>query len=427
MMTEGDSEVRQEASRRPWYRRRGRLAAVVAVILAVTVGIGAPMVSGSATSNASTGTVARDGSSGYGGSGLQWGGGPGTWQQSQGGQQGQGGDSSQQNSTQQSSTAATSSQARGVVVIDTEQKYEGAESAGTGMVLTSSGTVLTNNHVIEGATSIKVTVPSTGRSYTATVVGSDTTDDVAVLKLSGASGLATVTADKDTQTTGQAVTAVGNAEGQGQLTAASGTITSLKSSVTTQAEGSVSGETLNNMVQISADVVSGDSGGPLLDGQGEVVGMDTAASSGTTPTVAYAIPIRTALSIATRIEKGQETGGVTLGYPAFLGVEVAADSSTTSYGGAGSQDGSLPGGSGASTGQQGAVVQEVIDNTPAASAGMSAGDTITAVDGRAVTSSSGLSTVMSAHDPGEKVTVSWTDSTGTAHTSTVTLAQGPAA
>lgn len=425
------AEKSHSAAGKPWYRRRGKVAAAVtAAVLALGAGVGAPLVSGSGASvpsGASAGTVARDGDQaysgqdyrGYGGQGRQWGGGAG--------QQGQNGSSGQE-STDQRATTATSTQAKGVVTIDTELKYQDEEGAGTGMVLTSNGTVLTNNHVIEGATSIKVTVPSTGRAYTATVVGSDATDDVAVLKLSGASALATVTADEDTETTGQPVTAVGNAEGRGELTAASGTITSLSSSVTTRSEASVSGESLTGMLQVSADVVSGDSGGALLDAQNEVVGMDTAASSGTTSTVAYAIPIDNALSIAGRIEKGQETGGVTLGYPAFLGVEVASDTSTASYGGAGSQGGDAAGGYGASTGsQEGAVVEEVIDGTPAATAGMSAGDTITAVDGRAVASSSGLSTVMSAHDPGDKVTVAWTDSTGAARTSTVTLAQGPAA
>ncbi|WP_158514108.1 S1C family serine protease [Acidipropionibacterium acidipropionici] len=123
-----------------------------------------------------------------------------------------------------------------------------------------------------------------GKTYTATVVGSDTTDDVAVLKLSGASGLATIRIDDDAETVGQAVTAVGNAEGQDSLTAAAGTITALKASVTTASEGAVAGETLRNMLRPRPDVVSGDSGGALIDSQAEVVGMDTAASSGTTPT-----------------------------------------------------------------------------------------------------------------------------------------------
>ena len=174
---------------------------------------------------------------------------------------------------------ATVSQSVGVVLIDTVLPYESARAAGTGMVLTASGQVLTNYHVVAGAGSITVTVPQGGRSYQATVVGSDATDDVALLQLTGASGLSTVTVDGEQAAVGDVVTAVGNANGTGALCAATGTISSLAVSVTAADEGSASSETLTPMIETTADVVAGDSGGPLLDAQGEVMGIDTAAST----------------------------------------------------------------------------------------------------------------------------------------------------
>ena len=109
---------------------------------------------------------------------------------------------------------------RGVVVIDTNLAYQGASAAGTGIVLTSSGTVLTNNHVIDGATTIKVVLPGTGRSYTAKVVGYDRTADVAVLQLQHASNLKTLSlGDSSSLTVGSLVTAYGNAGGTGSFTA----------------------------------------------------------------------------------------------------------------------------------------------------------------------------------------------------------------
>ena len=129
--------------------------------------------------------------------------------------------------TQSPATAATAAQKKGVVTINTVLNYDASsQAAGTGMVLTSDGTVLTNNHVIQGATSISVTDETTGKEYDAEVVGADATNDVAVLKLQDASGLSTVSLDDDGGAkTGDAVTDVGNAEGTGNLVAAAGTVT----------------------------------------------------------------------------------------------------------------------------------------------------------------------------------------------------------
>src|SRR5699024_10899662 len=176
---------------------------------------------------------------------------------------------------QTQATPADEQESTGVVLIDTQLGFEKAEAAGTGIVLSKDGLVLTNNHVIADSTKIAVTVATTGKTYTANVVGSDSTEDVAVLQLEDAEDLQTATIDDDTVDVGDDVTAVGNSEGGGRLMAAEGTITDLGASVTTTAKGTEDSETLDDMIQVQADIVSGDSGGALLDDEGEVVGMDT--------------------------------------------------------------------------------------------------------------------------------------------------------
>lgn len=343
---------------------------------------------------------------------------------SYGGGQGSSGQGSSGSSSSSSAQAATASEEKGVVVIDTNLAYEGAQAAGTGIVLTSSGEILTNNHVVEGSTSITVTVPATGTSYKASVVGTDATDDVAVLQLSGASGLATATLDNDGVSVGDNVTAVGNAGGTGTLVAADGSVTGTGKSITTQSEGVVASESLTGLIETNADIQAGDSGGPLYDSQGEVVGIDTAASASQNVSDGYAIPIETALGIAHRIESGQASSTVTIGLPAFLGVEVASDASSSGYSGLG---GASLGYNNGQSATQGAVVGGVIDGTPAASAGLTAGDTITAVDGTAIASSSDLTSALAQYKPGDSVTITWVDSAGASHSASVTLTSGPAA
>src|SRR5689334_6678702 len=152
----------------------------------------------------------------------------------------------------------------GVVVIGTNLGYQGGRAAGTGMVLTSSGDVLTNNHVIRGATAIRIVVPRTGRSYAAKVVGYDVSDDVAVLRAVRASKLKTVSlGNSATLRVGQSVKAVGNAGGTGSLVSASGSVTGLRRSITVSDElgGSAS---LGGLIETNAALQAGDSGGPLL-------------------------------------------------------------------------------------------------------------------------------------------------------------------
>jgi S1-C subfamily serine protease len=167
----------------------------------------------------------------------------------------------------------------GVVVIDTNLAYQGNAAAGTGMVLTSSGEVLTNNHVISGATTIKVVVPNTGRGYPARVLGYDRTADVALLQLQGASNLKTVSISSARLSAGATVTALGNAGGNGSITSATGTVTGLGKSITASDDTGDS-EQLTGLIETNAEVQPGDSGGPLVNTEGRVVGMDTAASSG---------------------------------------------------------------------------------------------------------------------------------------------------
>lgn len=319
---------------------------------------------------------------------------------------------------------ATDAQQSGVVLISTVLGYQSAEAAGTGVVLTSDGLVVTNNHVVAGATEISVTIGTTGETFVATVVGTDATADVAVLQLQGASGLTTAALDDDPQAvaTGDAVTAVGNAEGGGVLLAADGTVTGLDESITTQSEGAAAGESLTGLIEVDADVVSGDSGGPLLDDEGEVIGITTAASSGSSDITGYAIPIEDVLDVVTQIVAGQDSGTITLGYPAFLGVQLAT-TGTTTLPGLGQGQGSS--GSTGTTGS-GATIAGVIDGTPAAGAGLAAGDTVTAVDGVAVADGDALSAALAEHAPGDQVTLTWTTAEGTSTSATVTLVAGPA-
>ncbi|MGO1770778.1 MAG: S1C family serine protease [Microbacterium sp.] len=386
----------------PWYLRKAPMAcAVVGLTLASAFALGVPAVAAVSTaqsmSNAAataTQEQAADATT------PAWT--PARPEGSPGGTT-PGGTTVQQGAatTQEAAEVADADEATGVVLIDTDLAYAGAEGAGTGMVLSSDGLILTNNHVVEGATEIQVTVASTGETYTASLVGTDAEDDVAVLQLEGASGLDTVTIDEDDEAVGDAVTAVGNADGDGMLMAADGEITDLESTVTTQASGVVDAESLDGMIELSADVVSGDSGGALLDDEGEVIGMTTAASSGSPVVTAYAIPIEDALAIAEQITSGDESDGVTIGYPAFLGIYTA-------------------------DGASGATIAGVLEGTPAADAGLTQGDTVTAVDGAAVASAEELTTVLEGYDPGDTVALTYTDASGASQSASVTLTEGAA-
>jgi S1-C subfamily serine protease len=305
-----------------------------------------------------------------------------------------------------------------VVDIVSQLGGQNAASAGTGIVLTSSGEVLTNNHVIDGATSITVTDVGNGESYKATVKGYDASHDVAVLQLQGASGLRTADlGDSDDVRVGQKVVALGNAGGKGGApSVAEGRVTGLGASITAMDEGSGSSERLHGMIRTNADIQPGDSGGPLLNSEGEVIGMDTAASNdqseaATGQTQAFAIPIDQAMDTAKQISAGEGSDTVHIGPTAFLGVSISTQ------GGIGS--------GGASTG--GAPVAGVVEGGAAAGAGITGGDTITSIAGKDVTSPTDLRDIITTLKPGQKVPVTWTDQSGQSHTATVALGTGPAA
>src|SRR5580693_6730660 len=307
--------------------------------------------------------------------------------------------------------------------------YQGATSAGTGIVLSSTGEVLTNNHVVNGATSIKVTDIGNGKTYTATVVGYDASHDVAVIQLQNASGLTVASlGDSSSVQTGDSVTALGNAEGKGGTpSVASGTVTALNQSITASDELSSVSEQLTGLIETNAPIQPGDSGGPLVNSYGQVIGMDTAASSNyqlqgqsSTATQAYSIPINDALSIANQIEAGTTSADVHIGATAFLGVEIGGSSANTGgFGGFGGQNGQ--------SGTSGVTIAGTVSGSPAANAGLTQGDTITAIAGQSVTSAKDVAHGLVKYHPGDSISVSWTDISGQSHTTNLTLTSGPAA
>ncbi len=295
----------------------------------------------------------------------------------------------------------------GIVVIETNLAYQGARAAGTGMVLTSSGEVLTNNHVIKNATAIKIVIPGTGQSYNAKVVGYDASDDVAVLQADNATDLKTISlGDSSSVDSGESVMAVGNAGGTGRFTTASGHVTGLNRSITVSDDQGGS-ESLHGLIETNAPIRPGDSGGPLFNDSDQVIGMDTAASTSNdiaqTTVAGYAIPIDSALSIVKQIIEGDGSATVHIGTTPFLGVEVSDDP----------------------YGASGAVISSVVSNGPSAHAGLVPGDVITAFGDHSIASSSDLGAIVAAQKPGDSVSVSYSDQYGESHTTNVTLGSGP--
>ncbi len=325
-----------------------------------------------------------------------------------------------------------------LVDINSTLGFQGAEGAGTGIVLTADGEILTNNHVIDGASSIRVTDVGNGKTYDGTVVGYDRSKDIAVVQLKNASGLATAKlGDSSTAAVGQSVLAIGNAGGSGSTpSTAAGTITALNRSITAANELDGTTERLTGLIEVDANVQPGDSGGSLVNAAGEVIGVDTAASAGfsfrTGTGQGYAIPINQALAIARQIMSGQSSSAVHIGPTALLGVETSsvgdqAGGGRFGYGyGYGYGYYGYSGGTGSSpTG--GAAVVGVADGGAAQRAGLANGDVITQVNGQSISSPDALSKAITALKPGDSTTVGWTDAGGQSHTATVTLGTGPPA
>jgi len=300
------------------------------------------------------------------------------------------------------STHASRTPGRNVGIVDiyTTLGYENGIAAGTGMILSRSGEILTNNHVISGATKFKVVDVTSHRRYSAAVVGYSVSRDVAVLQLVGASGLRTVKLGGAVRVrVGQRIVARGNAQGRGgPPKAARGRVIALHQQIVARDETNQS-EALSNLIATNAPVVPGYSGGPLEDSRNRVLGMVTAGSvSGMRR--GFAIPIRQALQLARRIESGRPNSIVHIGPTAFLGVQLDDVAG-------------------------GARIVRLVPGKPAAAAGLAIGDVITSLDGATISSSADVRRVVLSLVPDKAVPIGWADTSGTARTGTITPESGP--
>jgi S1-C subfamily serine protease len=328
-----------------------------------------------------------------------------------------------------------------LVIITSNLKYDGngAAAAATGMIISRNGLVLTNNHVINGTTGLMATTYG-GTQYKAKWLGYDKSSDVAVIQLEGASGLTPVPIGNSANVkVGDPVVGIGNADGTGHLSNASGTITDLDQTITASDEGSgFASERLTGMLQTDAHIIPGDSGGPLVNAAGKVIGMDTAASTGsannTAQDVGFAIPINHAVTIANKIIAGRPSPGLQIGTSGFVGVLVPSgprgtQSTTTNPQDQLRQQESLEQREGGPLSQapttcvlddtsvgipskvapvsSGTLVLGALCGTAAQGAGIGAGDVITRVNNQAVTSPSSLMKILLGVHGGAKVTMTW--------------------
>ena len=414
-------------------RRRHRFAriAVSALLLGVAVLLGAviahqfwPTPKATISQTQPGGSFGSGGSNGFpfgngGGSGS---GSSGSFPFGGGGGASSGGSSSSASGAPKDVNSIAAKVDPALVDINVTLGGQAAQGSATGIVLNSSGLVLTNNHVVNGATAISATDLGNGRSYSATVVGYDPSQDVALIQLHGASALKTVQlGDSANVTVRQPVVAIGNAGGLGGTpSAAGGSIVALNQQITARDELDGTSEKLSGLIRTNTDIQPGDSGGPLVNTAGQVIGLDTAASSGYSfgfsqaqQSQGFAIPVDTAAALVAQIENHDASASVHIGPTAFLGVELQP-----------AAQGGRSGGSGSS--RSGATIVAVVPGTPAARAGLTAGDTIVSVDGQSVASPNALTALMDGYKPGDKVTIGWSNSSGARHTSTVRLASGPA-
>ena len=282
-------------------------------------------------------------------------------------------------------------------VVSIDVKGNGQEDQGTGMIITSNGLVVTNNHVIAAAVqSGTITVTRTGstKSIPAVLVGTNPIDDVALIKVQGVSNLPTVTfGNSNGLVVGDAVVAIGNALGlaAGTPTVTSGIVSALGRTVT--AGTTAASETLDNMIQTDAAINPGNSGGPLLDSAGDVVGMNTAVAGtlsdgSSAQNIGFAIPAATIESLLKTLKGGESV----VNHGAFIGVEITSMNAElrAEYG---------------FTVSSGAVVMSVITGTGAAAGGVHQGDVIVAINGTAITSAQDVSSVISALRPGDVITL----------------------
>ena len=257
-------------------------------------------------------------------------------------------------------------------------------AAGSGFVITEDGYILTNYHVIDGANSIKVTFDN-GKEYTATYVGGEEKNDIAVIKVD-ATGLTPVVIGKSSDMlVGEQVTTIGNPLGELTFSESTGIISALDRSIT------MSDGRQMNMIQTDCAINSGNSGGPLFNSHGEVIGIVSAkyssgsnTSSASVEGLGFAIPMDDVANMVSDLVKN----GYVTGKP-IMGISVAdVDESVTSYG--------VP---------QGAIIRVVTPDLCGAKAGLQAGDIVTKIDNTDVTSASDLTSAIGNYKPGDKVTL----------------------
>jgi S1-C subfamily serine protease len=305
----------------------------------------------------------------------------------------------------------------------------GGRAAGTGMIISRDGDIMTNNHVVRGADTVAVTIRGRG-THPAAVIGTDPAADIAVLKVSGLSGLPGVRFGNSSHiAVGDPVLAIGNALGLGgSPTVSQGIISATGRSITAADQTGSNPEKLHGLLQTDAPIAPGNSGGPLVDAAGAVIGMDTAAASAGTggASLGFAIPANTIRVIAGQITAHKDLPGLVFGRRPFLGVEIVSSSQAAK---AASPFGAFgPFGPGAAAtsphGTHGVVVAAVDPGSPAARARITSGDVITAIDRHATPTTAALSRQVAAHKPGQvvSVTVSTQNGSRTVH---VRLGQGP--
>jgi S1-C subfamily serine protease len=329
-------------------------------------------------------------------------------------------------------------------IVNFTSSLDQGEAAGTGILISSSGLVLTNNHVIASANTLEAEIGGDGSQHPAKVLGYDIQSDVALVQIEDVSGLdAASLGNSSSAQIGDAIVAMGNAGGKGGApSVVSGTITGLDQQITASDQDGSDAETLHGLIQTNANIQPGDSGGPLVDASGEVIGMDAAASTGNggsgnggfgfgggSQNEGYAIPIEDALAIGKQIEAGNGTDSIHVGaHAGILGVSIQTDSSANGSGNPFGGNGDVGGNSGQGSGSgNGASVAGVQSGSGADQAGIQTGDTIVGIDGTSITSGSQLTHTMVRYGPGDSVKVQWLDSSGQSHSATVELGSGPPA
>jgi len=292
-----------------------------------------------------------------------------------------------------------------VVNVSTKFGYNNAVGAGTGIVIDPGGVVLTNNHVISGATDISAWDVGNGQTYAVDVIGYDRGADVAVLQLRGAGGLPTAAIGAGVAV-GDPVVALGNAGGQGGTpSAVSGRVLALNQTVSATDVLTGAEETLGGLIQADTPIRPGDSGGPMVNNGGQVIGMNTAATDSYKMSggQGFAIPIGNAMGVAGQIRSGAGSNTTHIGPTAFIGLGVVDNKGN------------------------GVKVARVVGSGPGSEAGLSPGDVITGVDNVPVNSPTAMTDVLVPHHPGDTIALHWRTAGGSDRTASVTLAEGPPA